>query len=214
MADRRFLMERRKQLQVHTTLIKFLTYTVILLFILLSGCATSKTFRVLDAETREPIEGAVALATWTSYKGVPGLSYGYTSKAVEDVSDKNGYFTIPAFSGMDALDTPHLKIYKPGYVGWDSRWIYLGCYKRDRKIAREKRRENFKMQNQDIYLEHWKKEYSYISHRSFINPLASFGDDVGVKSTESKYLKAIRYEVPFAGKERDVLYQQRNKQHD
>ncbi|MCW5211031.1 hypothetical protein VU03_04845 [Desulfobulbus sp. N3] len=54
---------------------------------LLSGCATYTTFRVLDAETKQPIKGAVALTEWTGSRGVPGLSYTVTTKVAEDVSD-------------------------------------------------------------------------------------------------------------------------------
>jgi hypothetical protein len=43
----------------------------------LSGCATPTTFRVLDARTKQPIEGAVALAEWTS---TGGLSHTSTAK--------------------------------------------------------------------------------------------------------------------------------------
>ena len=183
---------------------------VALLLLLLcstSGCATTaKTFRVLDAETRKPIEGAVALAEWIDVEGVPGLSYTNTAKIVEAVTDKNGFFQIPAIIGTLAIQDPHIKVYKPGYVGWDSRWIYLGCYPDERTLARVIRREDFSMRDQDILLEPWKKEYSFISHGSFMRTTARF-EDVGM--TESKYLEVIRYEIPFYTKERAVLRKKR-----
>ena len=187
---------------MHKTFFVLLTY-----FLLLSGCASSTTFRVLDAETKEPIEGAVALAEWIGGRRmaiIVGPTQAYTAKVVEAVSNSEGVFMIPGFVGKLAMQTPHLKVYKPGYVGWDSRHIYLGCYEKDRKVAREKRREGFSMKDQDIYLQPWKDQYSFISHDSFINDYVDF-NDVGMKSSDSKYRKAIDYEIPFEIKERDSL---------
>ncbi|HID70808.1 MAG TPA: carboxypeptidase regulatory-like domain-containing protein [Desulfobacterales bacterium] len=173
----------------------------------MSGCSTPTTFRVLDAETGNPIEGAVALATWSMGSGwPPGLSYGYTAKAIEAVSDRDGYFTIPGVTGKIAFNTPFLQVYKPGYVGWNSRRIYLGYYDADIKLARTKRRENFVMKDQDIFLEPWKNDgrYNYNSHGSFIGQPSGFeeGFEEG-ENYESKYWKAKRYETPFSVAERD-----------
>ncbi|HID70854.1 MAG TPA: carboxypeptidase regulatory-like domain-containing protein [Desulfobacterales bacterium] len=167
---------------------------VLILAVTISGCSTDTTFRVLDAETKKPVEGAVALATWTKYKGLPGLSYGYTAKAIEAVSDKDGYFIIPGVTGTIAFNTPYLQVYKPGYVGWNSRRIYLGYFKDNRKNKRTKKRDAFLMKNQDIYLEPWKNNgvYNHYTHNSFVAPSTGF-EEGGV--TNSKYRKAIRYEV-------------------
>ncbi len=172
-------------------------YILLILLGLVSGCATPTTFRVLDAQTKKPIEGAVALAEWSTVRGF-ALTYTDTVKIVEVVSDEHGFLTLPTMTGRVALRKPHLKIYKAGYVGWDSNWIYLGCYVRDRKVSREIRREGFSMRDQDIYLEPWKDKYSFISHGSFIVTDADFGS-VGMK--ESKYEKAIEYEAQFSGNE-------------
>ena len=61
------------------------------------------------------------------------------------MTDQNGIFTIPATVGTLAMQTPDLKVYKPGYVGWSSRLIYLGCFEKDRKVFRAKEREGFAM---------------------------------------------------------------------
>ncbi len=167
----------------------------------LSGCATPTTFRVLDAETKQPIEGAVTLAEWTSTSGLPGLSYTNTAKVAEDVSDSEGKLSISGTVGFNALQTPHIKVYKPGYVGWDSRWIYLGCYEDNRTVAREKRREGFSMRTQDIFLVPWDGEkHSYISHGKFISTTADF-DEAGMRTDDSLYRRAIRYEAPLMGRE-------------
>ena len=111
----------------------------------------STTFRALDAETKKPIEGAVALAEWIGGRRmaiIAGPTSFYTAKLVEVVSDSEGRFTIPGGAGTLAFQVPHLKVYKAGYVGWDSRWIYLGYYEGNKMLSREKRREGFSMGDQ------------------------------------------------------------------
>ena len=177
---------------------------------LLSGCATSTTFRVLDAETKQPIEGAVALAEWTSSSGLPGLSHTDTVKVAEDVSDSEGKLTIPGTIGFNALQTPHIKVYKPGYVGWDSRRIYLGYREDDITWTRAKKRSNFVMKNQDIFLVPWDDEkHSYTSHYKFTFTTADFFE-AGMRSDDSKYRKAIEYELPFYLKEDEMLRERGN----
>lgn len=186
---------------------QYIFNTLLIFSISLSGCAASTTFRVLDAETKKPIEGAVALAEWIGGRRmaiIAGPTHAYTAKVVEVVTDSDGIFRIPVVVGKLAMQTPHLKVYKGGYVGWDSLWIYLGCYEEDRKLSREKRREGFSMKDQDIYLEMWKDEYSFISHGSFIQTFALF-NDVGMKAQNSKYEKAIDYEIPFRRRERKAI---------
>jgi hypothetical protein len=80
------------------------------------------TATIVDDETGEPIEGAIALAQWVKYKptflegGIP-----YAAKAKETVSDKNGKIYISGYwtSNPFASDR-HLTVYKPGYALWNS----------------------------------------------------------------------------------------------
>lgn len=116
---------------------------VLLLSLFLCGCAASSTtFRILDAETKKPIEGAVALAEWIGGRRMAVIAeptQAYTTEAVEAVSDSEGKFTIPGVAGSLAMQTPHLKVYKPGYAGWDSRRIYLGYRGNDIKRTHAKK---------------------------------------------------------------------------
>ena len=209
MANQGFLDNCLTQLKkLHKLKSEHIVYVILLWILLLIFVDVKTTFRVLDAKTKKPIEGAVALAEWYGIRGLPGLTNTKTTKIVEAISDKRGNFTIWFVWGFKALNPPHLKVYKPGYVGWDSRSIYLGCYEHDRKIAREVDRKGFSLKNQDIFLEPWKDEYSFVSHWSFIGTTADFGD-VGMKSQDSKYRKAIRYEVPFRRKEKAILRKKR-----
>jgi hypothetical protein len=136
---------------------------------------------------------------------MPGLSYTVTTKVAEDVSDSEGKLTIPGTIGFNALQRPHIKVYKPGYVGWNSSLIYLGCYKNDRTMQRIEKRKDFSMKNQDIFLEPWDDEkHSYISHGNFISTTADFLE-AGMRSDESKYRKTIDYELPFYLRELELL---------
>ncbi|MCI5123905.1 MAG: hypothetical protein D3925_05370 [Candidatus Electrothrix sp. AR5] len=205
MADQGFLADNIKGF-FNMTLLKQYGFTILLTFVLpLNGCSGSTTFRVLDAETKQPIEGAVALAEWTSTGGLPGFSHTSTDKVAEDVSDSEGKLTIPGAWGFLALQTPHIKIYKPGYVGWDSKRIYLGYRGNDIMRTRAKKRTDFVMKNQDIFLEPWDDEkHSYISHGSFLSISVGFSD-VGMRRDDSKYFKAIDYEIPFRRRERNTI---------
>jgi len=77
--------------------------------------------RVIDAETKQPIEGASVVAVWE--KEWAGLGAGAISKfldANETITDKNGDFEIPwkyflSVPYFRKIDGPYFTIYKPGY---------------------------------------------------------------------------------------------------
>lgn len=74
--------------------------------------------KVIDAETKEPLAGAVVLAIW--YWEAPGLGHpaeGYHD-ALEVLTDAQGEFTVPAKTHLTAIGKirePKLVIYYPGY---------------------------------------------------------------------------------------------------
>jgi hypothetical protein len=76
--------------------------------------------RVIDKETKQPIEGAVALSVWyrrTASLGHPSIAY---YDAQETLTDKDGNFTIPGTSTfslnpLSRIDEPRFTIFKPGY---------------------------------------------------------------------------------------------------
>ncbi|MCP4021745.1 MAG: hypothetical protein GY729_07875 [Desulfobacteraceae bacterium] len=183
---------------------KWIIGLLIASFILFRNYKTT-TFRVLDAETKKPLEGAVALAMWYGSKGLPGLSSTYTAKAVEAVSDENGILKLTVM-GKYARYKPSLKIYKPGYVVWDSKLIYLGYRENDVTRPLQKRREGFSMKDQDVFLESWKDNYSFISHSFLIDTYTDLEDEAGLKN--SKYDKAIEYERLFYIEERNSLIEE------
>ncbi len=110
---------------------KLLLMAVLLL--LFSGCVSLVYYegdyhgKVIDAETLQPIEGAVVLGVWSKgYHGAGGIAHEYYD-ARETVTDKNGEFTI---KGMGPRAVTHLEkmdivIFKVGYeevghTSWES----------------------------------------------------------------------------------------------
>ena len=93
--------------------------------------------KVIDAETKEPLVGAVVLAIW--YREAPGLgghgpAEGYHD-ALEILTDAQGEFTIPAKTHLTAIGKicePKLVIYYPGYGFFPS----LQAYPQDDKEVR------------------------------------------------------------------------------
>lgn len=77
--------------------------------------------KVIDAETKEPIQGAVVVTVYEKHSLIGGPGGGYTSviKVKEVLTDRNGEFLITSYTTMiqpnsieDAVD---IIIYKPGY---------------------------------------------------------------------------------------------------
>ena len=109
----------------------YLCVLIILLF--QSGCLYIARYdgpyhgKVVDAQTREPIEGVVVLGTWSvQHVNVAGGYHTYYD-ARETVTDKNGEFLIPGqgLRVMSGLEKMSVLIFKSGYqnigsLAWDS----------------------------------------------------------------------------------------------
>jgi hypothetical protein len=76
------------------------------------------TSRVIDAETRRPITGAVVLAYWIRLLPIGGHTPEVFEDAIEVTTDDNGQFTIPRRShvGIGHLEGPFFVIFAPGYA--------------------------------------------------------------------------------------------------
>ena len=163
----------------------------ILLIPSLTGCYLPLTAKVVDAETGEPIEGAVVLVEWTIQKGIPGLVHGESYKAVSAVTNKDGKVTI---SGVfnPFVDPPQVTVYKKGYVAWNNLYIF----------PNSEDRQNFKYKNgMVIPLEKFKPDYSYIQHTMFI--LSSINSGLGNPDSKKIMEDAIEWEENLAREERD-----------
>ena len=118
---------------------KMKTFIALLLLLILfpatGGCAITHKYgpyygKVVDAETKEPIEGAAVLIVYkTEQYGLAG-PVSHFADAQETITDKNGEFEISAIrinklriiSGWERH--PEVRIFKPGY----------GCYPKHRDV--------------------------------------------------------------------------------
>jgi len=77
--------------------------------------------RIIDAETKKPIEGAVVVAKYYKYPIISGPGGGSASimHIKEALTDKNGEFLIPSYTTviqpLSIEDQATFIIYKPGY---------------------------------------------------------------------------------------------------
>ncbi len=135
-----------------------------------TGCYGYGTLKgkVVDAETGEPIEGAVAMAEWTKTKGF-GNTYTVSAKVSEAVSDKEGNFELDGcFNPF--VDKPDLTIYRKGYVAWNNKYVFPDWAKR----------EGFEWKSGVVFkLERFRENYSYNNHRRFIS--SAINSTIGIK---------------------------------
>lgn len=84
---------------------------------------------VIDAETKQPIEGAVVVAIWQKEYGGPAGPYPYFLDAREVPTDKDGRFLIPRFWKLNLvpilswIEGPTFEIFKPGYTAFPGRGL-------------------------------------------------------------------------------------------
>lgn len=123
---------------------------------LISGCYAGITGRVIDAETQQPIEGAVVLVEWSKTRGF-GHTYTYSYKVVEALSDKEGTVKIEGcYSPF--VHKPSVTVYKKGYVAWNDESIFPDL----------EQRTDFAWGNYIFRLEKFSDAYSYVKHQSFV----------------------------------------------
>lgn len=116
----------------HETGMKPETVVLFLLCVILGtlpACAASLTYsaesieaKVIDAETKQPLEGVVVTANWQLEQGtVGGNIQAGQLMVLEAVTDKEGRFSFPAWGPKTAWqsflvnDDPQLLLFKPGY---------------------------------------------------------------------------------------------------
>ena len=75
--------------------------------------------KVIDAETKAPIEGAVVVVVYEKHVYGPAGGYSNVVKVKEVLTDKNGNFLFPTYSTIinpfSKEDDTYFIIYKPGY---------------------------------------------------------------------------------------------------
>lgn len=163
------------------------TILAITLLFLTSGCYATISGTVVDAETGEPIEGAVVLVEWTKTKGL-GLTYTESYKVIEAITDKEGKVTISG-TLSPLVDPPSVTVYKRGYVAWNDKFIFPGY----------KKREDFTWGNGYIFkMERFKEGYSYSEHVSFIRTAIS---STLAYEKKKKIREAFNWETDLAREE-------------
>jgi hypothetical protein len=173
---------------------------VIMPFSVCNAADSSKkpTATIVDDETGNPIEGAVAIAIWRKHSMTAGAWFEggaeVPSRIVETVSDKDGNIYVPDFWNwhMSWRRYPRLTVYKPGgYLCWDQKYIYISAFKWEE-------RKDFSKESNIIRMKKWPKDIKFSSHDIFIDTCTS--NDY--RDAENKlFLKAIEYETPFCIKE-------------
>ena len=104
---------------------------LLLLLIVIFAQASDRTYqgKVIDAETKEPIEGAVVVAIWRQSKGTMTGPRTRFKDSKETLTDKNGEWSIVGPEGYEnkmisgflhimgvfVTESPVFIIYKPGY---------------------------------------------------------------------------------------------------
>lgn len=165
---------------------------VIIMLVLTSGCYGKITGTVVDAETGQPIEGAVVLAEWTKTHGI-GDHNTESFKVIEKLTDKEGKVTIEGVSNI-FIDSPGVTVYKKGYVAWNNEYIFPDY----------KKRTDFKWKDGYVFkLDRFRPEYSYVEHDSFVS--RSTHNYMGTQK-KALFIKAYR-----EGELKEILKERREK---
>lgn len=157
------------------------------------GSIQEPTAIVVDANTGEPIEGAVALAIWRKHSITKRAWWegGTTvvARVEEAVSDKEGKLYIDDFWDWHLFKNryPHLTIYKPGYICWDQEFIYIEEYKWER-------RSDFSKDARIVRMNQWPKGFSFNGHSRFVSSVTS-GD--AHEAPQRKFVSTFDYERKF-----------------
>jgi len=168
-----------------------LKIVILLLLFTLTGCYLPLSGKVIDADTQQPIEGAIVLAQWTIQHGL-GLTYHTVHKIVETETDKKGQFTLPGAYNV-FVDQPELVIYKQGYIAWRNNAILIIKKDEGGKIETigEKRTDYDVWEHGYVYkLEPFREGYS--RYKNYL--IMSLGIIDKEASKIPNYLKALTYE--------------------
>jgi len=168
---------------------KFINPLVLIFMVVMSSsCYAEIIGKVADAETGQPVEGAIVLVQWTKTKGMPGMIHHEVDKIVEVETDKEGRFSI-AEKYNPLINTADIVIYKDGYVAWRNDIIFPGWTKR----------KDFKLNvGIVIKLETFKEGFSRYDHCGFMNH-----GIIGANIEQTpKFSKALNAELQKALSER------------
>jgi hypothetical protein len=117
--------------------------------------------QVVDADTGDPVHGALVLAVWSYDKGEGFVAPG-GSETMHVLTDQAGRYRIPAaplrIRGPSVrLVGFHLVVYKRGYIGYRSDSTYEGAERRD-----------FVLRHNRVALRKWNETDSHAQHLMFL----------------------------------------------
>lgn len=162
------------------------------------GSHKEPTAVVVDADTGEPIEGAVAIAIWRKHstKEAAWFEGGQMVpvRIEEAISDKDGKIYIEGFWGWFFFKNryPRLNVYKPGHILWDQKFIYAN------ELNKGEKRTNFSRKNNIVKMKKWPEAFSFERHRQFMDWCTN--GDIN-KATKKLFRKAFDFERPYRIKE-------------
>lgn len=146
-------------------IMKTMLLSLIIVLFTATGCAGFVrgpfSGKVIDAETKEPIEGAVVLVVWNKdIYGSPGGPSAYFNNVKETLTDKNGEFFIEKYYGFTINPLARIRnasssliIYKPGYIVFPSHMYFSKFPKSPFKVSSPTLAKLFTKGKKDIKME-------------------------------------------------------------
>lgn len=164
----------------------------IALFLSLAACASKSIIngRVVDAETGQPIKDAAVAIRWLENQSEDNSNTVHTLDAAQDLSDKDGNFSIPEYQNRKYV----MGVYKEGYICWSSRSDFSGGTPEKASLRLPPNVEN----GMEIHLAPLTERYSRDKHAGFAVLVAG---EVA-ESKKGPFYKAI---MPLFRKWRDNL---------
>jgi hypothetical protein len=118
------------------------TLFIALTTLVISACGATFHGRIIDADTREPIEGAAVVASWSEERATIAGPTGRLKDVKETLTDKNGEWVIKGpkgriggdtlamftfFTGMYYTEPPLFIVFKPGYCSHPNGFSIESC---------------------------------------------------------------------------------------
>jgi len=145
-----------------------------------TGCAGTIQGQVVDAQTSQPIAGAIVLGVWTKVAGLPGLHHHELVGVQEVETDAEGRFMLERPRRIIYEDDESVTVYKPGYVAWNNLIVFPNSV----------RRKDTRLSSQ-IILERFPSGKGHQRHVSFISGATRGKDN---PETTPKFWNAVRPE--------------------
>ncbi|MEW6419180.1 MAG: carboxypeptidase-like regulatory domain-containing protein [Nitrospirota bacterium] len=126
---------------------------ILILTLGITSCATTFKGRVIDADTKEPIEGAVIVASWSESRATPAGEVSRYKDVKETLTDKNGEWSITGpkgskgsnitaiftlFTGTHYTRPPQFIVFKPGYCSWPAGFGITACKEKIKPVSHNK----------------------------------------------------------------------------